>query len=1333
MKRTPQKTPAHSGKSFWLFVLVGLVFWTASDTFVLAGSADATEAATENACTNGSFEILGKNGFPADWGPVGQQVSVSEDAHSGQRSLQMVRTAETVTPETGLNRTRLITELKGGVDFWYKAISASPGTNLNIYVIPINEEGVERTGSPRATFTVPEDHIGDGQWHHARLKYDYTDNPKVKSVHFAARIVGTTGELLLDDFQYISRVGPVPLIKKLMLEEDTKQPGRSGKVRVLLTNAGDEPARDVHLVVQTAGAAKGPTAELQLPVLAPEEIKPLYFPLPMIRQQAVMITATAKCGELSDTRRLELNPALRVRSFGPAEPVVVQGQAAVLECELENTGQVILSGITVTFETPLGQARQVVQSLAPTRKTVVRHTFIPQSETVWASVKVRVEARGIPIVDGSGVQTTEGQNGLWSAESGICVVKAISAPPPPERLVLSPTPIPMLGNKYFRVVFYPCEQRFFAGRLEVNTPQGWRVAGWLVSMGRLVLRDPRGQPEEYRLAASSCLLGPPKVRTQGELVFECPVKTRSGANITVQVRVEAYPEDNRLRLTGTLKADQPIDLLAWGLPLVYVHQRDEAVFPGLEWLVDDELSSDSLDIAADHPDRVRYVVHPHMVTIPVIGIHGPHGTVGVRWDSLPPSQHRRVAVAFASPDRFNHQRSHLVEIFLPPVPEYTPVNHRVAEKPYHLDGQNPLVLAASIQLEGQAADALSPIEDYVKSKKPDPAHPLPHTSFPQEIVFSTRAYLESLWDAETRKWWTTKGNAILSSQGLPPDFAADLMLGAMLTTDQDLKKRCLDRVSEVCQVLRLPPRLDALRIGGRADRVWANAGRVVALLASRRDDGSWRFDADRPGTGPFVGMDYRELGPHDALEVGTCARNAYEVLAFARITDDQALYREMILTLELMEQFRVPRAAQVWEVPVHTPDILAAADAVDAYLEAYRISGEKRWLDDAILWARRGLPFVYSWSDAEKPYLQGASIPVFGATWYRGSWFGRPVQWNGLRYANALLKLAEYDESQPWRGVAELLVRSAIHQQDQEGENVALWPDNISAIDGEKCPWVFAPRQIIGCITKLLGRDEEPTTVYVPAQSGRFAITSCGKIEHPQVDGKGLHLTVTFPPGEVGPVIIANVGQPAQVTIDGQAVPQNDQPHLQDGSAWCYDPGGALLTIQVGVTGPAKIDVMPAGYQRVERIPRLVTILNFQFDEGIEGWIAAHDVGDLKSEAGCLVGRITGPDPYIVRPNVRVSGDSCPTLIIRMATTAGRMAQFFWITEQSPAFNEEKSLRFEVQPDGQIHEYRLDVGSHPQWKGQTVIGLRLDPGGGTAAGEFKVDAIGGVESVKPGV
>lgn len=1277
-------------------------------------AAESGPVPPENPCTNGSFEILGKNGFPVDWGPVGREVTVSPDAHSGKHALRLVRTAETTTPETGLNRTRLITELKGGVDFWYKAISAQ-GAKLTIYVIPVNEEGIERTGSPRATFTIPEDHIGDGQWHHARLKYDYTDNPKVKSVHFAARIVGTAGELLLDDVQYIAQVGPVPHIKKVMLEENPQTPDREPRIRVLLANVGDRPADNVEVTITVPGQVHFRPGKMTIPRLAPDEIKPLYFAWTGSRDRPMTLLATAVCGELQDVRRLELRPALRVRSFGPAEPVVTVGQTVVLECELENTGQVNVSGITVTFETPQGSTRQVVKALFPARRTIVRHTFVADTETPNLPVKVSVQAKDVPIAESSG--------GVWSGQSRVMVVKSISPPPPLGRFSVAPRPVPVSENENLRLVFYPCQQRFSAGRLEVKTPQGWKVAGWLVSMGRLVIRNSRGEAEEYQLAADSCELGSLPKSLTGILVLPCTVKTSDGTTLTVHVRFSLRPKSSSCTVESELVSDQPVDILAWGLPMVYIHQRDEAIFPGLEWLVDDELSSDSLDIAEDHPDRVRYVVHPYMITIPAVGIHGPHGTVGLIWENRPIGDRLPPAFAFASPDRFNHQRSHLMELFLPPVPDYTPVNSRVAEKPYRLEGGEKLSLSATLWIDGQASDALAVITDYVKNLRIAPAHPLPHSSLPGEIEFSTRAYLESLWDPETRQWWTTKGNALLSHQALPPDFAADLVLGAMLTSDPGLKRRCEDRVKEVCQRLKLPPRLDALRVGGRADRVWANASRAAALLASRREDGSWRFDADRPGSGPFVGMDYRELGPNDALEVGTCAHNAYEILAFARITGDRRLYEEMVKTLELMEKFRVPRAAQVWEVPVHTPDILAAADAVDAYIEAYRVSGEKRWLQDAVLWARRGLPFVYFWSDPQKPFLQGASIPVFGATWYRGSWFGRPVQWNGLRYANALLKLAEYDQSLPWREVATILIHSAIHQQDQEGENVALWPDNISAITGEKCPWVFAPRQIIGCITKLIGRDEEPRTVYAGPNDQRFALTSQGTIDRVRLSGDTLEFQIAFPPGEVGPVLIANIAGPQEVAVNGERIPPSDQPHLEDGSAWCYDPGNALLTIQVGATGPVTVSIKPAVYRTVDRIPRLATQLRFTFDGGLEGWIAAHDVADLEVKDGILAGRITGPDPYIIRPNLRVPAAVYKTVVIRMSTTAGRMAQLFWTTERSPTFDEEKSLRFAVEPDGQLHEYRLSLADHPHWNGQVIVALRLDPGGGTADGEFQVDAI----------
>lgn len=1314
----PKNTSGRKGRFFQKVSPMGIalvVLCLLQPNYHAGGAEEAT--ANDNPCTNGSFELLGKNGFPVDWGPVGREVTVSTDAHSGQRSLRLVRTANTPTPETGLNRTKLVTELKGGVDFWYKAVSAD-GAQLNIYVIPVNEEGIERTGSPRATFTVPEDHIGDGRWHHARLKYDYTDNPKVKSVHFAARIVGKAGELLLDDLQYIPQVGPLPHIKKVMLEEDPQTPGQQAQVRVVLTNAGDRPAENIRLSLTMPGDTKHRPLEMKIPSLAPDEIKVLYFPFMVVRNRPMSLQATATCGEFEDGRRLELKPSLRVRSFGPAEPVLAVGQTAVLECELENTGHVILSGIAVTFETPAGTSRQIVKTLFPTRRTVVRQTFVPDTETVALPVKVTVYAQGVPIAENAGDR--------WTVQSQLAVVKSITPPSPLGRLSAAPRPIPVLENEHFRLVFYPCAQRFFAGRLEVKTPQGWKVAGWLVSMGRLALRNSQGQTEKYLLAADSCELPPPPAKKAGELVFRCPLKTKDGFVIRATVTFSAWPGSKICGLSATLESEQPVDILAWGLPMVYIHRRDEAIFPGLEWLIDDELSSDSLDIAEDHPDRVRYVVHPYMITIPAVGIHGPHGTVGLMWDIRSvPGQELSPAVAFASPDRFNHQRSHLLELFVPPVPEFTPVNSRIAEKPYRLNSGQKLSLTATLWADGEARDALGVIEEYVRSRRVNPAHPLPHSSLPNEIVFSTRAYLESLWDPETRKWWTTKGNALLSNQALPSDFAADLVLGAMLTDDQDLKKRCEERLAEVCGQLKLPPRLDALRIGGRADRIWANAGRIAALLASRRDDGSWRFDADRPGTGPFVGMDYRELGPHEALEVGTCARNAYEILAFARITADEGLYREMIQTLELMETFRVPRAAQVWEVPVHTPDILAAADAVDAYIEAYRLSGERRWLHDAILWAKRGLPFVYLWSDPQKPFLQGASIPVFGATWYRGSWFGRPVQWNGLRYANALLKLAQYDQSLPWKEVATIIIHSAVHQQELEGPNVALWPDNISAIDGEKCPWVFAPRQIIGCITKLIGRDEEPRTVYAQLGDHRVALTSLGRIEQVRIDAQALNFTVAFPAGEVGPVLIANVAAPEEVLIDGQVVSRSDRPHLEKGSAWHYDAGMALLTVQVGVSGPAQVTIKPAAYRAVDRIPRLAEALDFRFEAGTEGWVAAHDVADLEVKDGQLVGRITGPDPYIVRPNLRVPAAAYGTVVVRMSTTAGTMAQLFWATQRSPNFDEEKSLRFAVQPDGQMREYRLHLAEHPLWKDQIIVALRLDPGGGTPDGEFRVEGIHG--------
>jgi len=1273
----------------------------------------AVPPAAENPCTNGSFEILAPNGFPADWGPVGETVEVSSDAHTGQRALLFRRTAKTATTETGLNRGPLLDRLKGGMDFWYKAVAATDA-KLNIHVIPMDAEPREATGSPRATFTVPEDHIGDGRWHHTILKYDFTKNAKAKSVHFAVRIVGAEGELLLDDVSYVERVGGLLRVGKVKIDEDPSRPGQRCTVRAEIENAGDAAAEAVRAAMVFDADRNASPAIVPVGDLAPDEKRWVTWTHEGERVTRSRVELMATSGDVETRKSYAVAPELVLRSFGPSAPVAMQNTPLTIVCVVENPGAASLVNPTATFLLPSGPASRTIARLHSGRSHAFSVPFSSDRQAVGIPISVRVSAGNLE------AQPT--------AESTLLVGSAAQFDAPPSRLNAAATDeFAVLENEHVRLLFRRNEFGFGpAELLVVRGGESPATVAWLPRLARVVLAGVDGTRREHTV------LTPNPPRTQdgppASLEFTWSSPAGDAPSCQARVRFTLAKNEKHIQADYELTCTQSAKLLAFDGPMLYVLDRDEAVLPGLEWLVDDEVSSGTLDIAEGHPHRVRYVVHPNMVTIPAAGIHGKYGTVGLLWDLRQKwdGLRDRPSMVFASPDRFGNQRAHLMGLFLPSVPEFVAVNQREAAASYPLEPGRPLRMTARLLADAEAPDALAAIDAWARLfGVPEPA-PLPRGSYDREIEFSMQAYITSLWMPETKSWWTTKGGGMMSQPGQPRSFVADLLLGATVSPSEEARRACMSRAKEVLDVLGGEARIDAQRFGGRADLAMANPATAAAHLAGRGKDGAWRFDADQQHTtGPFVGMDYHELGPDEAVEVGTCARRAFEVLNYARIAGDAEAYDAMRQTLVLMESFRVPRAAQVWEVPVHTPDVLAAADAVDAYIEAYRFSGDDRWLRDAVTWARRGLPFIYLWDDPQQPFLVGGSIPVFGATWYQGSWFGRPVQWNGLRYADALLKLDEFDRTYPWRRIAESIIRSAMHQQAVEGEDVALWPDNISVIDGERCPWVFAPRQIIGSVLKLTGRDEEPGTVMLGEAPRRLHISATAAISAAAWDGGRLAFHATYPTGEQGVILVSNVSRPAQVLLDGQPLPPREDIETGAQPGWRYDESNAYLAIRVARDGQSAVEIQGGEFRSVSRLPTLVRKIAFEFDTSSEGWMPAHHIGSLRGEAGELTGKITGPDPYLIRTLVDVAGDRCPVILLRMRLTAGYGGQLFWMTSTSPAFSEQQAVRFAVQPDGRFHEYRLEPGKHPGWAGQVITALRIDPGNGAAAGEFAIDYVRG--------
>ena len=180
---------------------------------------------------------------------------------------------------------------------------------------------------------------------------------------------------------------------------------------------------------------------------------------------------------------------------------------------------------------------------------------------------------------------------------------------------------------------------------------------------------------------------------------------------------------------------------------------------------------------------------------------------------------------------------------------------------------------------------------------------------------------------------------------------------------------------------------------------------------------------------------------------GLAAADVTRVLEAATLSADPQLIAQGLALLDKQTSLyagTVPRGAQTWEVPLHTPDILASAHMVKAYTLGYVLSDDPDHLEQARYWAWTGVPFVYLANPTPGEVGRYATIAVLGATnWQAPIWFGLPVQWCGLVYGSALHQLGQYDSSGPWRMLAKAITATGLQMTwpESDRERQGLLPD----------------------------------------------------------------------------------------------------------------------------------------------------------------------------------------------------------------------------------------------------------------------------------------------------
>jgi len=469
--------------------------------------------------------------------------------------------------------------------------------------------------------------------------------------------------------------------------------------------------------------------------------------------------------------------------------------------------------------------------------------------------------------------------------------------------------------------------------------------------------------------------------------------------------------------------------------------KEDAIFPGMEWLVDKQWSS-SIDYLSPEL-ALRVTPHPRKVTAPIMAISHDGLAVGLSWDPLLGSVDELNRIyhpqpVFASPNFIDKRNENVMGLMFPSGGLGMDENSLKASPALRMPRRSGIEFDAQIRIvKGNSLDAI--VNWVQQNGLPDPGK----QRFEKDDVIEkmAEAYDSHFWE-EGVGWTFHKkksiglfhGTAWYESLGVngsireKPSYFVPNFINYYLKTGKNkelkssLKEKvdwCYkqgyykERVSKNSKIKGFPDMFDWY-----TDKELRQYGDEI--LAWQDDNGNFLFDPHgRHFTdhGPRAEA-YRPLGlPGDSV-LDFNMTSSILLLTIGEYLQDDKYTIAAKKALEISMPMDRPEGGDWWETPLYSPNYYTAGWGAIAYYLGFQVFGDEKYKERSAHFLKCMLPFTYLWQSEAFPMVYHTN-PLFGGTgWRYMAWTDRCVHWQIISLIDLSIQMginwSEIDHDIDW-------------------------------------------------------------------------------------------------------------------------------------------------------------------------------------------------------------------------------------------------------------------------------------------------------------------------------